>query len=167
MSGLELANLLKESLTQVPMILVTAQSTGLASESETLVRDVIIKPYTKERVIDVINQQLSFDFKKLWKKDDLKGLERRNRLLRIASQEFQEAAESLSKLGDSPLDDWVRDRRHRMTTALSLFQLERLEAALDHQDGDWVLWKQELISSFQEAAIILDQSHKGSQDFFQ
>jgi len=167
MSGLELASLLKESLTQVPMILVTAQSTGLASESETLVRDVIIKPYTKERVIDVINQQLSFDVKKLWKKDDLKGLERRNRLLRIASQEFQEAAESLSKLGDSPLDDWVRDRRHRMTTALSLFQLERLEAALTHRDGDWALWKQELISSFQEAAIILDQSHKGSQDFFQ
>lgn len=157
--GRKLAGELRRELPEIPMVLVTAQ-TNLGSDEgrNGEIDEVIFKPYTRDRVIQVLDRYLKPDFHEVLRKIHPEDSKKAARLAARMAEEFREAALTLKNVEESGFEEAVRECRHRMTSALDRFSVKRLELAL--KPGNAFSQKEELVSALSEAAESLEKFHE-------
>jgi signal transduction histidine kinase len=164
MSGAELARRLRERAPGLPIIAVTAQSSAVADGllRDAGIREVILKPYAREQVIKTLSRVLPGDpaasLAVIHPNDPGKAA----RLGKMMAREFQESAEEIRMIEQAGTDEEKREVlravRHRLTTALALFPLERVEQAFTEVDSAGISDRSgfaELVAALEEAAELL------------
>ena len=162
-SGTALAKKLRLEMPQVPMVLVTAQvsaaNDGRAGEAG--IEEVLLKPYSREAVLEILKGHLQTDFSAALKGIHPGDATKAARLAKSMAREFQEAANELRAAKVDQLDEVCGKLRHRLTTALACFPLPKVEAAFDsmkEKRTTHVREVAELVASLQEAASVLEKS---------
>jgi len=137
MAGNELAEILRRSHPQLPLVAVTAQASEATARRcrEAGMREVVLKPYSAEALYAAIAAACQPEI--------AAGLEtlhpgnpaRSRALATTMARELQAAARELRAI--DPQEEWgvaahrIRRVRHKLTTAVATFQLTRLGTALD------------------------------------
>ena len=137
MAGDKLARRILEKHHAVPIIAVTAQSSARTDERirSAGIKAVILKPFTEERMSDVIGQHVPGILADALKSIHPHDPARVSELARTMSQEFRAASTELSLAAHA--DDWevsirkIRSIRHKLTTAMAQFSLSDLQLTLD------------------------------------
>ncbi len=132
-SGIEWAREIKKTKPTVPVILVTAQASAKNQTLEEggVISEVILKPYTKDAVLEVLEKYLSADFSEALRQVHPDNPEKAARLARCMVQEFREAAQTLLAENPSITAEVVAGIRHQFITALARFPMSEVELAFD------------------------------------
>lgn len=159
-SGVKLAAKIKNVRPCVPVILVTAQASAKNERFEDggVIAEVILKPYTREAILSAIAMHLGSDFGRslssIHPDDPVKAV----RLARTMAAEFEKAALEVESASSEAFRDVVKRVQHRLTTALALFPLEKVEKCLDQvmaAEGYCPGRIAELVRALQEAGAAL------------
>lgn len=125
--GIELARRLREIHPGLEMIAVTAQATETVSDEsyEAGIRSVVLKPFNREVLISEIRKALASEPK--------------NQYAGLAAVFLDEAANELisaSCASQELLVETVEKVRHRLTTTISVLNLEKVRDILERVDAD-------------------------------
>jgi len=142
LSGAELAREILKLSPECPVIAVTAQSSAKTDRQlrGAGIVEVILKPYPKEQILDVLDRFTSSDFSQALREIHPDDPARAGRLAGLLAREFREAAGELRQFvgvegGGEEFKKSCAAIRHRLTTALARFPLQRVEAAFDFLQG--------------------------------
>ena len=162
-SGTALAKKLREEMPQIPMVLVTAQvsaaSDGRAQEAG--IEEVLLKPYTREAVVEILRNCFEEDFSAALKRIHPGDPAKAAKLATSMAREFREGASELNSAEFDQLEEVSGRLRHRLTTALACFPLPKVEAAFDRlraEEGRPKKEVEDLVASLNEAAGVLEKS---------
>ena len=159
LSGTELAARILSQSPGLPVIAVTAQSSAKTNEAllEVGIVEVILKPYTKDLVLSALARCVSSGLAEALHQIHPEDPVRAARLAGMMAREFREGAAELDRLSmrdaSGEIDEARRALRHRLTTALALFPLHRLERAFDNGGPDSL---RALIVALEQAAVQLE-----------
>lgn len=159
-SGIELAREMSGDAAGPPLVLVTAQVTAAADDAvkDTGIRDVLLKPFTREDLIKVLSGALESGFSAALARVHPNDAGKKARLASLMARELRQAVLELQTSPVEMLAEVVTKIRHRLTTALASFPLQSVGQSLDalshHPTKDEAL--QELIIALEQAARQLD-----------
>lgn len=160
-SGVDLAKRLCERVSELPVILVTAQASakdeGFAGAGG--VCEVILKPYTKEVVLEVLTRYLQVDFSKSLKKIHPNDPAKVARLATAMARDFRQAGAELRDAPPGQRGDLVLKIQHRLTTALARFPMRRVERSLENARVAETVTeaaRDELVAALEQAAAEIE-----------
>ena len=160
-SGIELSQKLHEQAPDIPVILVTAQASMKNEEIPEWagIVEVILKPYTRDLVLEALAKHLGADFAKalltIHPEDPVKAA----RLSQAMAKEFRQAALKVREAGPAEVVELVSKIRHRLTASLALFPMRRVEKALKairEAGGANRVLLAELASALEDAAAAVE-----------